>query len=71
MHTSISKIVAFGLLASTPLTSAYVIPSEAQELSKKDEGSLSWVRSVLPLAERHHTAAQIAVSISDATIEHN
>jgi hypothetical protein len=37
MHTSVSKIVAFGLFISAPLASAYAIPSQSQDLTKKDE----------------------------------
>jgi hypothetical protein len=40
MHTSVSKMVAFGLLVSVPLVSAYAIPSQAQNLAKKDEASI-------------------------------
>jgi hypothetical protein len=44
MYTSVSKIVAFGLLASVPLASAYAIPSQYQDLTKKDEASiLDWL----------------------------
>jgi len=52
MYTSISSIVAFGLLVSAPLTSALAIPSQSQEVA----------RSVEILDARHHTEAQIAVS---------
>ena len=37
MHTSVSKIFAFGLLASVPLAAAYAIPSQSQNLNRKDE----------------------------------
>jgi hypothetical protein len=37
MYTSVSKIFAFGLLASVPLTAAYAIPSQSQDLTREDE----------------------------------
>jgi hypothetical protein len=52
MYTSVSKILAFGLLVSAPLANALAIPSQSQDLA----------RSVDSLEARHHTEAQIAVS---------
>jgi hypothetical protein len=45
MYTSVSKILAFGLLVSAPLANALAIPSQAQEMA----------RSVDSLEARHHT----------------
>ncbi len=53
MYTSVSKLFALGLLAAAPLASALVIPSQSQDVA----------RSVEPIEARHHTPAQIAVSI--------
>jgi hypothetical protein len=59
MYTSVSNLLALGLLASVPVTSAYAIP-QSQEIARRDVGSpVSWVRSLIDA--RHHTEAQIAV----------
>lgn len=60
MHTSVAKLFALGLLVSGPIASAYAVPSTGSDLAKKDEGSMAWIRSLLPLDARHHTKAQIA-----------
>jgi hypothetical protein len=60
MHTSVAKLFALGLLVSGPIASAYAIPSTGSDLAKKDESSMAWIRSLLPLDARHHTASQIA-----------